>query len=1106
MEYSSLGKFEDRASQAFVNRRTALPTIRVERIGRETRVLTDRLRLFFLSDGKAFHHGNLRVEFGMGDAPVVWHAGDRDRGNLGGTTRTLDGVDGRCGVEPGLISRDGWVVVDDSKRLVFERRTANSGQWTVDSGQAKASDPACWDWLTPRDARSGVDWYFLGYGHDFAAALRDFTVVAGRIPLPPRFVFGAWWSRYWAYTDEELKRLVLEFREHGVPLDVLVIDMDWHLDGWTGYTWSPKYFPDPEGFLEWTDSHGLQITLNLHPADGIGRHESMFEDMCRAVGREPAKTEFVPFDCTDPLFVRAYFERLHWPLEEQGVDFWWMDWQQGTKTNTPGLDPLWWLNHLHWRDLEVRRNAADDPSGVRRGRRPLVFSRWGGLGNHRYPIGFSGDTFSTWKSLAWQPRFTSMAGNVGYAYWSHDIGGHQPGPVDPELYVRWVQFGTLSPVLRTHTSKNPLGERRIWASPEREYRAMREAFLLRYRLLPYIYTAARRTYDDATPMCRPLYWEWAAREEGYGGATFESQYLFGDALMVAPVVAAGDRTSRAALVDIWLPPGTWTHWFRGETREGPCVVRQHVGLNEVPMFARGGAIVPTGPKVKWSGEMPLDPVTLVVWPGGTEAGRWRDESGRGELYEDDGDTAGYESGEFARTHFEMSRKDDLLRVVINAAEGRFNGMVGERGWEVRLVDRWPAKGVRVNGVEAAEVAEAVGGGCSWCYDAAKLTNVVRIDRRSVRERIVIDVVLDQADETALRRGLHGRLKLFEELGSLLDGHAPGLLRRARDGGLRRACVEQRGSADVDVFDDGALWRLAREVAACPAADAFRQESICRLLAVSGAIEVIGGAAGRIITRSTIRAATAGAFAIEACASVSGDWREVSRRAEAADGGIVEIAEWQANPPIDATLVRAEAVLKMGGETIRVHFQERVFPSINAWWVAGPFDCDFAAAMKTPFGPELAETVDLSAEYVRTPAPGRPGRTGSATGAGEPPTPAASEPVRWRRVWRSVEPDADPKAEFFVDLHKVFGGKKENAVAYAVAYVDASDPRDAVLALGSDDGVAAWINGEKVHENGVQRGYGSRQDRVPIRLRAGRNEILLKITQAAGAWGFGAHLE
>lgn len=1065
MEWSEDGVFEDRASQAVVNRRLPVPDYHVERLRGETRVITERVRLYFREDGKAFHADNLRVEGGVADRPFVWRPGADPSGNLGGTTRTLDGVNGRCAVEPGLISRDGWAVVDDSVRLVFESLHAQPS--------LTATGIADSDWLTPRDRPKALDLYFFGHGHAYTDALRDFTRIAGTIPLPPRYVFGVWWSRYWAYTADELQRLVGEFREHDVPIDVLVIDMDWHKEGWTGYTWSPEYFPDPQRFLEWTDQHGLQITLNLHPADGVGRHEAMSEQMCRWMGLDPAAAEFVPFDSTDRRFVEGYFRLLHWPIEKQGIDFWWMDWQQGTKTNTAGLDPLWWLNHLHWKDLEIRADPARDESGARRGRRPLIFSRWGGLGNHRYPIGFSGDTFSTWACLAWQPEFTAMAGNVGYTYWSHDIGGHQPGPVEPEMYARWIQYGALSPVLRTHTSKNPRGERRIWASPEREFKAMREAFLLRYRLIPYIYTASRRTFDDALPLCRPLYYHWPETAEAYD-EHFRNQYMFGDDLLAAPVVVPGDRVSRCAAVEVWIPPGAWTHWYSGETFEGPRIVELHVPIEEVPLFARSGAIIPTAPKMRWSSEKPLDPLTLIVWPGGTSADGWRDEHGWTGLYEDDGEGAGYTRGECVRTPVAMSRVGDTLSVTIGPAEGSFNGMLERRGYEIRLVDRWPARSVRVNSVEHAGE-----------YDEAKLTIVVRIAAASIRERIDVEITLDEADESPLRAGVHGRLRMLESIAAQLGEHAPRRLNEAATGDLRRRVITHRGGAALAAFSSESAWSLARDVMASAAPLDQRQEAIGRLLGFTADVLVFAGQLDRTI-RTKAWARLIGkkhdaTETIEVRLTTSREWQPAERHMMSG----VDECEWAVASPAHAATLRTCSTIRRNGESIGLAFESRVLPSINAWWVVGPFDCAAERAMATPFGPERAPS--------KSPSP----RDTYGDGLGSA--------LRWRRVEREIGAGDDPAAEFVVDLHAAFGGAREDAVAYAMTFVHSDHNRDVRLALGSDDGVAVWVNGELVHTNDVQRGYGSMQDSVPIRLRAGRNILLLKITQARGAWAFGAHL-
>jgi alpha-glucosidase len=435
--------------------------------------------------------------------------------NLGGTARTLDGISGSCPIDPGVLNRTGWTFLDDSSKLLFE-----------------AGDPP---WATPRRSTEALDWYIFVYGNDYPAGLAEYLHIAGHIPLPPRFVFGAWWSRYWDYSDAELRALVEDFRKNEVPLDVLVIDMGWHLDGWTGYTWNPKYFPDPEGFLKWAHEQGLKVTLNLHPAEGVGKQEARFAEMCQAMGLDPAKTDRIPFDAVNKKYADAYFNVLHHPLEKQGIDFWWMDWQQGKSTTMEGLDPLWWLNYLHWTDQQKRSDET--------GHRPLIFSRWGGLGNHRYPIGFSGDTFSNWPSLAFQPYFTSTAGNVGYAYWSHDIGGHMPGTVEPSLYARWVEWGAMSPILRTHTTKNPNAERRAWAFPPEAAYAAKKAYHFRYELATSTPWPAVLRHRPAALPSVVLSPAEATRPTGGG------EYMFGDDIL-RPVTEPTDP-QRCAMVSVF---------------------------------------------------------------------------------------------------------------------------------------------------------------------------------------------------------------------------------------------------------------------------------------------------------------------------------------------------------------------------------------------------------------------------------------------------------------------------------------------------------------------------------------------------------------------------
>jgi alpha-glucosidase len=751
MEWAADGKFEDHASFVFLNRRTPVPKFEMtEKYGSHSMGLkTGALLVSYQPTGDGrFTPDNLSIALTVDGKQVTWHPGDTDPENLQGTTRTLDGALGsktREPIEPGLVSRSGWALVDDSSRPLFD-----SADFRFLQGEKSA-----WPWAMERPKGDRQDWYFFGYGHDYRKALGDYVRVAGRIPLPPRFAFGAWWSRYWAYSDQEIEEIIRGFHENSTPLDVFVIDMDWHpifggkfaeqdasghSKGWTGYSWNKLLFPDPDQFLARLHASGLKTSLNLHPASGIQPWEDGYPAMARAMGIDPATQQYVPFDITDKNFATNYFKLILHPLEKQGIDFWWLDWQQEPTTKMAGVTPTWWLNYVHFTDQQ------------REGKRPLLFHRWGGLGNHRYQIGFSGDTISVWDSLAFQPWFTATAANVGYAYWSHDIGGHMPGAVEPELYTRWVQFGAFSPILRTHTTKNPESERRIWAYPEPYSAVLRSAFQMRYALQPYLYTEARRTYDTGVAFLRPLYYDWPEAAEAY---TSKGEYLFGDQMLAAPVVTPADKVTELATESVWLPAGEWIEWPTGKHITGPATVERSFSIEQTPVYLKAGAIVPMQPAMAHTGEKPVDPLIVNVWPLAPG------ESSSYKVYEDSGVSVEYQRGVFARTPIKAAQTGDTLRVEIGPVEGSYPGMAQDRAYELHLPADWPPAAVIVNGAAVKHAGAAGKGG--WSFQGNTLTTDIPVPTSSVLGKVTI--------EARRAAGLTGRR---EEL----DGF-PGAMTRLR---------------------------------------------------------------------------------------------------------------------------------------------------------------------------------------------------------------------------------------------------------------------------------------------------------------------------------------
>lgn len=469
--------------------------------------------------------------------------------------------------------------------------------------------------------------------------------------MVPRYALGNWWSRYHKYTEKTYHELVERFEREDVPLAVAVIDMDWHLvnveekygSGWTGYTWNKDYFPDPARFLGWLHEQGMHVTLNVHPASGVRAYEEMYKPMCAALGIDADSELPISFDVSDEKFMEAYFTYLHHSREEEGVDFWWIDWQQGGISKVEGLDPLWMLNHYHFLD-----NGRD-------GKRPMTFSRYAGPGSHRYPIGFSGDTVSSWDTLDFQPFFTASASNIGYGMWSHDIGGHMLGDRDDERSGRWVQFGVFSPIMRLHSTNSRFNSKEPWRYRP-EICAMMEEFLrLRHRMLPYLYTMNHRQYAEGIPVILPMYYSYPKEHAAY---QTPNQYLFGNQMMAAAVTTPCIKGVNMAKTAVWFPEGRWYDIFTGLCYQGGRKMNLYRDITTMPVFAKAGAVIPFQEDYMEKADENPHKIHLYVYIG---------DNGDFTLYEDDNTTNAYQAGKCVTTLY--SWQEESGRMQIHGAQG-----------------------------------------------------------------------------------------------------------------------------------------------------------------------------------------------------------------------------------------------------------------------------------------------------------------------------------------------------------------------------------------------------------------------------------------------------
>lgn len=675
IEHSKINHFEDRASFVVLNRKLPVPKFTTQTKDGYLHITTDKLELKYRVGSDPMVNDpcdpNLQIALNVNGVPEIWYPTKIDPYNLKGTTRTLDNAEGdvRNWLEDGLISRSGWAVIN-------EQQPRNDGSYSL---MFDGTDTV--DWVAQRVDPNSVDLYFLGYGHNYKKALYDFTLIAGKIPLPPQYIFGYWYSKYQRYTEQDMRTIVGDIKSRHIPIDVLVIDMDWHMDGynnrtdrteWTGWTWNKELFPNPGGFINWLHSQNLRTTLNLHPADGIGIYEENFSQLANDLGAPNSQT--IPWNIENKKFYKAFFNNILRPHENMGIDFWWLDWQQWMiARNEPKLGNTFWLNHVFFNDKKFQ--ATD---------RPVIFHRWGGLGNHRYQIGFSGDTYATFPSLAFQPYFTATASNVCYGYWSHDIGGHQqPGDNNPELYLRWVQYGVFSPILRTHATNAPNIERRIWMYDN--FDLMKQAIELRYSLIPYIYTNARYAYDTGISLCRPMYYDYPENDEAY---LYEGEYMFGNDILVAPICKSANDNQTTEQT-IWLPDGKWYETATGKILDGNQVVSRQFAQNQIPYYYRQGAVIPLYQPVQ---HLNYRPDTLIVQfvPGN---------KGECLLYEDENNNSNYETGSYTNTKITQSTDGKISTYTINKRTGSFNGMPQSRSFKLQMLATDKPQSVKANGTD-----------------------------------------------------------------------------------------------------------------------------------------------------------------------------------------------------------------------------------------------------------------------------------------------------------------------------------------------------------------------------------------------------------------------
>jgi alpha-glucosidase (family GH31 glycosyl hydrolase) len=525
--------------------------------------------------------------------------------------------------------------------------------------------------------------YIMAYGNNYRQAMADFYSLAGSVPLLPRWSLGFIYSRWKDYTAADYKCIVNRFRSEGIPIDAIILDMCWHVDYWYGYRYDTHNFPDMRAFHLWTDSVHVKTGFNHH-SGCIYSKDPHINEFCRLAGLdydkalipglswEPDK-KVIHYDTKNNRQFKAFYDIYLSPLIKDGLDFLWVDGEKSIYSSE--LYQSYLSKETHKRPFVMNR-LHDDV-----------------LCNHRYPVGFSGDTYISWETMAYSLEADIKGANCG-VYWSHDIGGYMPQgpggyPPSAEMFARWLQLGAVSPIFRVHAKKDVYwtppckpgefdqGSRLPWEWGDTVLASAKTSIRLRYQLLPYIYSMVWKAHTSGLPLCRGVYIDYPGSE----GAYRYDEFKFGDQLLAAPVLTQSVKGVKDMTAErqVWLPDGEWYDYFTHQRYLGNQTISVAKSIYEFPLYVKAGSIIPEAPYRPYSGAA-LDTLVLKVYTPELSC------KSQFILYEDDGETFDFQHNEFRTIVLSYKYLNKQRhQIILGKAAGNYAGQVNNRAYKLIIM-------------------------------------------------------------------------------------------------------------------------------------------------------------------------------------------------------------------------------------------------------------------------------------------------------------------------------------------------------------------------------------------------------------------------------------
>ena len=631
LEYSPEGIFNDYETVNIRNRKFPVPEFTKQEDDNLLRIETPYFALTYLKNA-SFSSRTLTAKK---DDSTIWYYGQKEVRNLGGTIMSLD--NNKINLSKGLFSIDGIATLDDSRSLCF------------DEGSNVLNNPVKKDY---------VDLYLFIYDKDFGMCLMDYFKLTGMPPMIPRYALGNWWSREYDYKEADVLELIDKFNRHNIPLSVFMLDNGWSkIDSKypnikNSFSFNRDYYPNPIEFIKKVHEKGLKIGVKVNPQYGFYPMEDYFEMASKYLPVN--KNGFIDFNPYDMKNIDLLLKIFIHPLNQSGIDIIWNDYYD--------LD----INKMHMMNYYLHKDKEGDNI------RDIVLSRNSTFASHLFNIMYSGRNQISWETLKLLPKINLTASNMGASFYSHDVGGSVGGIEDSDLYIRGVQLGVFSPILRFNVQKGEYFKRAPWKWDVVTESIASDYLRLRHKLIPYIYSEAYKYHKEGKVLIQPFYYY---RLSAYDDETYVNQYYFGSSFMISPIINPMDEIINRTIQKFYMPEGVWYDFKTGKRFLGNHKYIAFYPISDYPIFVKQGSIIPMAGEDSLMGYNNPENMEIHVFPG---------ESNTYHLYEDDGETFNYLNGEYCITEFDYNYRKSNYTLIIRAIEGDTNIIPKKRNYKIRF--------------------------------------------------------------------------------------------------------------------------------------------------------------------------------------------------------------------------------------------------------------------------------------------------------------------------------------------------------------------------------------------------------------------------------------